>query len=256
MDKEFNSLRYAGEESLEKDVATSPRIRTILEIAQSLNPRRILDVGCADGFLSRLLVERTGARVVGLDNSQPALEKAAAVCEEVHMVDLGDGTIPLPDGGIDLIIAGEVIEHVFHTERLLEELHRVAAPGAHLLLTTPNLSSWYNRVFVGLGLQPLFLETGTRTSDSGNRFVKPSLPAGHIRLFTPSSLRDIGRRCGWHTVKQAGAGVLSNKWKGLDVAISASFPSLASDIVMVFERRSAAILHPSSSLSSSSAHAG
>src|SRR5690606_31505707 len=158
-----------------------------------------------------VLKKETGAYVIGLDGSATALEKARTICDEVHRVEFGTGPLPLADASVDGIFAGEVIEHVFYTENLLDELLRVAKPGCRLVLSTSNLSSCYNRIFVLLGLQPLFTETGVRMSSSGTRLVKPNPPAGHIRNFTLSSLRHLLIACGWEVESARGVALLGNK---------------------------------------------
>jgi SAM-dependent methyltransferase len=47
--------------------------------------------------------------------------------------------IDFPDGGVDVMLCAHVLEHVLHTDRALAELHRVLAPGGHLLLQVPVL---------------------------------------------------------------------------------------------------------------------
>ncbi len=73
----------------------------------------------------------------------------------------------------------------------------MAKPGAVIVLSTPNLAAWFNRIFILIGSQPMFTDTGVRISASGNRLIKPSLPAGHIRSFTLSSLKHMLRSCNW-----------------------------------------------------------
>ncbi|MEZ5417968.1 MAG: class I SAM-dependent methyltransferase [Vicinamibacterales bacterium] len=46
--------------------------------------------------------------------------------------------IDLPDGSVDLVFAGESIEHVFNVDAFLDEVHRVLRPGGTVIITTPN----------------------------------------------------------------------------------------------------------------------
>lgn len=233
MDNTFNEQRYAQSAFTLESSADMARIGKSISLLQARRPRRILDVGCTDGLISGMIKARTGGYVVGMDASSAAIEKAKGVCDEAYVVEFGKGSLPLPDGSFDAIFAGEVIEHVFHTEDFLEELRRVAMPGAHLVISTPNLAAWFNRVFVLLGLQPLFTDTGVRFTAQGNWLIKPSLPPGHIRNFTLSSLKHLLKVSGWNTVSVHGQGILSNRLRYLDRPISRYLPSLASDMILV-----------------------
>ena len=233
MDNNFNEQRYAQSAFTLESFAEKGRIAKSIALLQAHGPKRILDVGCTDGLISGVIKARTGAYVIGMDASAPAIEKAKAICDEAYVVEFGKDRLPIPDASVDAIFAGEIIEHVFHTEDFLEELFRVAAPGARLVLSTPNMAAWFNRVFVLLGLQPLFTDTGVRFSAQGNWLIKPSLPPGHIRNFTLSSLKHLLKVAGWRIESAHGHGILSNKLRYLDKPISSAFPSLASDMILI-----------------------
>lgn len=230
---EFNETRYSASGYTLDSPAEKERIELCLGLLKRSHPTRILDVGCGDGIVSGAIKRATGAYVIGMDASMGALEKSRKVCDEVHLVEFGSASLPLPDQSVDAIFAGEVIEHLFQTEQFLEELLRVSRPEGRLVISTPNLASWYNRLFVLMGLQPLFTDTGVRVSSSGNWLYKPNLPAGHIRNFTLSSLVHLVRSCGWEVESAHGVALLGNRWRGFDRLVSRFSPSLAADIILV-----------------------
>lgn len=109
-------------------------IRALLGRA-GLPPRpRLLDAGCGTG---RNLVELAGlGPASGVDPSPSAVAFCRARgLEDVHQAGLE--ALPFGDGQFDLLLACDVVEHVDHDVAALRELHRVAAPGATLLLTVP-----------------------------------------------------------------------------------------------------------------------
>lgn len=61
---------------------------------------------------------------------------------------------PLKSNFIDLVFSGDTIEHIIDTDRFIEEVYRVLKPNGYLILSTPNLSDWLNRIFLFLGLPP------------------------------------------------------------------------------------------------------
>ncbi len=95
---------------------------------------RILDAGCGTG---RNLVDLAPlGPVAGVDPSAHAV----AFCRARGLDGVrraGLDALPFDDGAFDLLLACDVIEHVPDPVGALAELRRVAAPGAHLLVTVP-----------------------------------------------------------------------------------------------------------------------
>lgn len=233
MQPDFNELRYGGFNLDGRDFLGNDRMRIMLDLVRNSGSKRILDVGCTDGFMSMLFKEM-GLYTIGVDASATAVEAARGRCDEAHVANLDGHPLPLPDGCVDLIWAGEIIEHIFATENFVRELLRVSAPGGKLIISTPNLGSWINRIVLPLGLQPFFSETGVESSNCGNPLRQVGEPAGHIRLFTLSALKHLLRTCGWTVEKAYGASILEKKSvKWLDLALSHAVPSLGTDMVVV-----------------------
>jgi SAM-dependent methyltransferase len=110
--------------------------------------RRVLDVGCAAGYLSDILMQR-GYSVACIDwpgtPHLPTLEFSGA--------DLDDGLGPV-GGSFEYIICGDVIEHLRDPLRLLEECRHRLAPGGLLVASLPNSAHWYFRWNVLMGRFP------------------------------------------------------------------------------------------------------
>ncbi|MFZ0664207.1 MAG: class I SAM-dependent methyltransferase [Acidimicrobiales bacterium] len=96
--------------------------------------QRVLDAGCGTG---RNLVEFGGlGPISGVDPSEEAVE----FCHHRGLKNVqraGLECLPFEDDSFDLLLACDVIEHVRHDSEALAELHRVAAPGATLIITAP-----------------------------------------------------------------------------------------------------------------------
>jgi SAM-dependent methyltransferase len=60
----------------------------------------------------------------------------------------------LKDNSIDVAFAGDIIEHIVDTDKFIEEVYRILKPERFLILTTPNLCDWLNRIFILLGFSP------------------------------------------------------------------------------------------------------
>jgi 2-polyprenyl-3-methyl-5-hydroxy-6-metoxy-1,4-benzoquinol methylase len=236
--KNFNEERYADSRNDPAEFRKSQRLRQVLDLLGPLRGGRLLDVGCMDGFLS-VLFRDEGFHVIGVDASPTAIAGAKERGLEAYVGDFDKPPLPLPDGAVDVVFAGEVLEHIFRTEEFLEELARVTKPGGHLVLTTPNLACWLNRIVLLFGWQPFFSEVGTRASHCGNPLRSGSAEsAGHIRLFTLSSLRDLLGRCGWEVIDFRGAGLMENRFaRPVDRTLSKWVPALASDLIMFCRKK-------------------
>jgi len=150
----------------QKDMMTvSDKYATFIKQMKGYMPvNRFLDIGCGDGsFMDAVKRDLGAGDVYGCDISSEAINAAehrnAGKCYEV---DIDKGPLPFQDGFFDLVMCGEIIEHLYDPEHLLEELYRVSSDKGVIFLTTPNLGSWFNRLSVLCGYMPIFSDTGLR----------------------------------------------------------------------------------------------
>ena len=97
-------------------------------------PRRVLEVGCGPGELSKRIADELGADVVALDISRRMVELARGRGVSAHVGDVQD--LPFGDGEFDCAVAAWMLYHVPDVERALAELRRVLRPGGRLVAVT------------------------------------------------------------------------------------------------------------------------
>ena len=122
----------------------------------------------------------------------------------------------------------ELIEHLVDPDATLDEAWRVLIPGGTLLLSTPNLAAWYNRVLLAIGVQPLFTEVSLR-----GIYGRPgSEVVGHLRVFTRRALEELLTALGFVEVKITGAPYhdVPRPFRPLDRLLCRT-PSLASNLL-------------------------
>jgi SAM-dependent methyltransferase len=108
---------------------------------------RILDIGCGDGQISRLLAE-SGAQVIGVDPTWNQISVAQERAGGPSYLRAGAAALPVASGACDGAVACLVFEHIDDLDGAIDEVSRVLAPGGrfsfflnHPLLQTPG-SGW------------------------------------------------------------------------------------------------------------------
>ncbi|HAB99781.1 MAG TPA: methyltransferase type 11, partial [Parachlamydiales bacterium] len=89
--------------------------------------KKVLDLGCRDGMLTRSF--RDGNEVIGVDIDQKALEIARTQLSiETVWLDL-NGEWPFAPGSFDVIVACEIVEHLFFMHSFLQNVRSALKPG-------------------------------------------------------------------------------------------------------------------------------
>jgi glycosyltransferase involved in cell wall biosynthesis len=156
------------------DVKPSGSHGVLLDWLGRRPPLRVLDAGCFDGRFAEL-IRQQGHHVTGLDKVKH--DGVGARVDAFFEVDLND---PLPrsiPGDFDVVVAGDVLEHVVEPGRLLSDLVARLAPGGEVLVSVPNFGHWYPRARA---------TTGTFDYDQ-----RGPLDRGHVRFFTRKSIENL-----------------------------------------------------------------
>lgn len=206
-----------------------PRLARMADLAVLARPARVVDVGSGRGTLLRHLRGRLpDALLVGVD-----VQVADAPTWSSIVADLTQ-PLPLASGSQDVVLCGEVIEHLPDPDALLAELHRVLAPGGKLILSTPNLACWANRLLLPLGVQPLFTEVSSQ--QKVGRYVPllgQGTPAeGHLRVFTRRALIETLELNGFDIDRVEGAPFFFPFPVSLVDRLATKLPSLASLLIV------------------------
>ena len=118
----------------------SPHMGARVELLRDWMPpgtRRILDLGCAFGYISSRLVT-SNCHVHGVDAYMPFIKEAHATYPHISFMLAIAEALPFEDNSYDCVVMAEVLEHVTNDQRALQEVYRVLAPDGILLLTVPH----------------------------------------------------------------------------------------------------------------------
>jgi O-antigen biosynthesis protein len=110
---------------------------------------RVLELGCASGYMSGYLEQSLGCRVTGLEYDTAAAAIAAERCSEVHIVDLDSPDalkVAESSAPYDVLYAANVLEHLKYPERVLQQAYSLLKPDARLIVALPNIANWQFRL--------------------------------------------------------------------------------------------------------------
>ena len=107
--------------------------------------KRLLDLGCRDGNLTQYYA--SGNRVTGVDIDRQALALASdRLGIATVWLDLNRESLPFDDGSFDVVVAGELLEHLLDPISVVHEVYRVLAPGGMFIGSVPNSFHWRARL--------------------------------------------------------------------------------------------------------------
>jgi SAM-dependent methyltransferase len=145
----------------------------------------VLDVGCASGGLLAALEDHAGRRV-GIEPDPVAATAARRHADEVHVGSVHD--VEPGDRSFDVVVLGDVLEHVADPDGALRRAAGWVAPGGRLVLSVPNVAHWSIRLEVLRGRWE-YRASGI-------------LDDTHLRFFTWHSAADLVTAAGLATVER------------------------------------------------------
>jgi SAM-dependent methyltransferase len=160
----WTTLSRAGYD-IYRDWVNTPEFFKLLP---SIDGLRVLDIGCGEGYNTRLLVDR-GARVIGIDISSRFIEHAVAHELEkplgIHYRIASAVELPFADASFDAATAFMSLMDIPENDRALAEAYRVIVPGGflqfsitHPCFNTPRSRAVYdaNRVKIAVEVGDYF----------------------------------------------------------------------------------------------------
>lgn len=144
LDRRKKEIEEYYQQKLNKDYQGDfyqPRYHRFIELLGGKEESRILDVGCGAGDLLLMLKERGFKRIEGLDYSQQAKKFAEKRGLRIILCDIEKEKLPFKNK-FDVVILGDILEHSFEPEFLLEKIKNLLKRNGWLLISVPN-AGWY-----------------------------------------------------------------------------------------------------------------
>lgn len=129
------SMMQAHAETLSVNTLNKDRRKIFLDMVNTVGENlKILDVGCGDGVISEPIL-KLGNYVASVE--LPTIATLAKKCQ-VSTITAGDAEqLAFAPETFDIVIASEVLEHLWSPESFLNEAHRVLKNNGYLIVETP-----------------------------------------------------------------------------------------------------------------------
>ena len=122
-------------------------------IGQWILPKsRVLDLGCGDGALLRLLIDERQAAGYGIEIDDAGVLASIGNGINVIQSDLERGLAGFDDGAFDVVILSQTLQAMRRIEAIVAEMLRV---GREAIVTFPNFGHWSHRLQVLRGRMPV-----------------------------------------------------------------------------------------------------
>ena len=125
----------------------APRLDLVLVADMVEHGTRVLDLGCGDGSLLRLLSDTREVDARGLELSQKGVNECVAQGLSVIQGDADTDLASYPDGAFDYVILSQTIQATRQPRTVLEQMLRI---GRRAIVSFPNFGHWRVRVALGI----------------------------------------------------------------------------------------------------------
>lgn len=192
------------------------RICKMVNLINNLSPdsKIICDLGCGKVAISDYIQSKKTIKIDSDPKSEPDI---------VH--NFIDG-LPLDDESVDICIAGEILEHIYHSKKFLKDIRRVLKPNGKLLLSTPNICSLKYRLAFILGILP-------SNAARADMFYEDDMP-GHIRDYTFLEVKKLLTICGFEIISKTSDGLYYN---GIKVVSQNILPITFGECIIVMAEK-------------------
>jgi SAM-dependent methyltransferase len=140
--------------------------------------RGVLDVGCGNGFVLELALDRGWSAVRGVEPSTDAIAHADPRVRDLIVADIVRPGL-FPDSSFDAMTLFQVLDHMPDPATLLRECRTILRPGGAILAFNHNVTAWSARLM---------------------RERSPIIDVEHTYLYSPTTMRRLFEGAGFEVL--------------------------------------------------------
>ncbi len=144
MAKDVCSHAEQLEEIAEFDFWSKVKTKLLLGLIEG---KKVLDVGCGAGRLSKIMLEK-GYAVTVIDSDEKAIELAKKKGVEGYVADITKWETNVK---FDCVVAADILEHINDDKFVIKRFHSMLKPGGCLILNVPSYKFLFGQHDVSLG---------------------------------------------------------------------------------------------------------
>ena len=183
-------------------------LKPLMEVMSEMLPPphkqklRILDIGCGNGSLSNFLAQQ-GYEVVGVEESESGVRLANETFPNCHFIQGSIYNLPYSEIGnqFDIVLAAEVIEHLFYPKELARSAKKLLKPNGRLIMTTP-----YHGYLKNLAIA---------LSGKMDKHFTVLWDGGHIKFFSVGTMTTLLETEDYTNIQFKFAGRFPYLWKSM-----------------------------------------
>ena len=182
---------------------------------------RVLEIGCADGFMGEYLLKKKQCQVLGVEIDKEAGQKARQRGLQVVTGDIEENSVISKiktKNKFEVILASSVIEHLKDPQKALWQWRNFLKDDGYLIITTPNVAHWSSRLKIFLGKFPC---------EEYGIFDK-----NHLHFFTIETFKKLIEDCGFW-VEHLGIDPTSGGLPKFSRFLSKFFPGLSAYQIVI-----------------------
>ncbi len=175
------------------------KIEKMFRLIDKEEIKNILDAGGTDYTYSFLISNFPKSKIISLNMDKNEIKNV----KHPLMGNVEEIGKKFKKDSFDMIFFCDTLEHLFYPEKFIEGARHALRKGGHIIITTPNLTSIYNRIFILFGLTPHNYDA-VKGPVLGNPIIRDRYSGHHKSVFTHKALKEWVMLNGFEIIRCGG----------------------------------------------------